>query len=91
MYSLWTQNIKDPEEKVSFEGSILGSKRVLNRLKDLIDAEKNGVEYTEQDHKSFDTPNWQYKTAYFFGYLSALNWIRRLIDLDQQKDIKNDG
>ena len=90
MYSLWTQNIKDPEEKVSFEGSILGSKRVLNRLKDLIDVERSGVDSVEQDHKSFDTPNWQYKTAYFFGYAAALMWIRRLIDLDQQKAITNE-
>jgi len=90
MYSIWTKNIKDPEEKVSFESSILGSKRVLNRLRTLIDEEKTGLDFTEQDHKSFDTPNWQYKTAYFFGYAAALMWIRRLIDLDQQKDITNE-
>ena len=90
MYSLWTKNIKDPEEKVSFESSILGSKRVLNRLKDLIDEERKGVEFVEMDHKSFDTPNWTYKMAYFFGYAAALMWIRRLIDLDQQKDLTNE-
>lgn len=90
MYSLWTKNIKDQEEKVSFEGSILGSRKVLNRLKDLIDEEKKGVDFVEMDHKSFDTPNWTHKTAYFFGYAAALMWIRRLIDLDQQKDIVNE-
>lgn len=90
MYSIWTKNIKDQEDKVSFESSILGSKKILDRLKNLIDEERTGLEYTQQDHKSFDTPNWQYKTAYLFGYMSALMWMRRLVDLDQQKAITNE-
>ena len=90
MYSIWTKNLKDPEEKNNFESSILGSKKVLERLKEILDEERLGLDYTEMDIKSFDTPGWDYKQAYKNGYRAALKYADMLINLDNQKVADNE-
>lgn len=84
MYVDWTRHLSDPKEKESFEQSILGAKRVLERLKALIDERQFSMESIEKGLKQFDNPNWAYKQAFNNGLKSAYETIKKLIDLDNQ-------
>lgn len=85
MYIAWTKHIKDSEEKERFENSILGSKSVLNRLKDILDESEIELNRAETDPRNYETPNWDYRQAHNNGYRQCLSVVRKLIDLDQQK------
>ena len=84
MYTLWTQHIEDPKEKVEFEKSIIGSKRVLNRIKDITNDLEKDLNWGEVSPKNYDSPSWAYKQAHSNGYRQCLNVIKKLVDLDQQ-------
>lgn len=86
MITAWTKNIKDPVEKDRFVLSIQGSKPILDRLKELLKEDEIGLDRSETDIKTFDTPGWDYKQAYKNGYRKCLQMTNELIDLDQQKD-----
>lgn len=85
MHLGWFKHLKDPSEQERFQNSIYGAKEVLNRIKTIIEEEERDLYQTERDSRSFDTPNWAYKQAYKNGFLSALNIIKKLVDLDQQR------
>ena len=85
MYTKWTQHIQDPEDKVHFENKILGSTSVLERLSQILTEEQNLLDRSEMDIKTFDLPNWEYKQAYKNGYRAALEVVKKLINLDQQR------
>jgi hypothetical protein len=85
MYTKWTQHLKDEEEKARFENTILSSKKVLDRLIQILDEEEQALDRSELDIKSFDHPGWAYKQAFKNGYRSSLGVLKKLIDLDQQK------
>jgi len=84
MYIDWTRHISDPKEKEAFEQSILGSKRVLERLMELMDERELSIDVSERGLKQFDNPNWAYKQAFNNGFKSCLGIVKTLIDLDQQ-------
>lgn len=84
MYTKWTQHISDPEQKSRFENTIISSRPVLDRLKELLKEEERGLDRSEIDIKTFDQPNWEFRQAYKNGYRSSLNILMKLIDLDQQ-------
>ena len=90
LYQQWTSHIKDPNEKFDFEKSIFGSRRILDRLRQLLKEEENSLEASELSVASFDSPNWAYKQAYKNGYRSCLNVLKKLIDLDQQENTNDD-
>jgi hypothetical protein len=81
----WTQHLKDPEERTAFESSILGSKRVLNRLMEILQEDETALDRSEIDIKTFEHPNWAYKQAYKNGQRNCIANLKKLIDLDQQK------
>lgn len=85
LYQQWTNHIKDDSDKEEFTKAIYGSKRILNRLRDLLQEEENSLEASELSAASFDKPNWAYKQAYKNGYRSCLNVLKKLIDLDKQE------
>lgn len=84
MYTTWTKHINDPDNKSKFEGAILNSKEVLDRLVEIIKETEEAVDRTETDIKDFDNPNWSHKQAFKNGYRSGLLFVKKLIDLDQQ-------
>ena len=85
MYSKWTSHIKDDTEKQNFRLEVLSSKRVLERLKQVLDEENSTLDHSEVDVRQFDQPNWEYRQAFKNGYRSALSIQKKLIDLDQQE------
>lgn len=88
MYIKWTSHLQDQEDKKSFEQNIRGARSVLERLKDILDEEEKGLDRSEMDIRTFDLPNWANRQAYKNGYRSALSNLKKLVDLDQQKDTK---
>ena len=84
MYVDWTKNLKDKEEKERFENSLLGSKHLFSRMKDILDEYEKSLNRSETDLKSFDQPNWDYKQAYKNGYRACLYKIQELITVHQE-------
>ena len=84
MYTMWTKHLEDPQERVEFEKTIFGSKRVLNRLKDILKEQEDALNIGEVSPKNYEVPNWDYKQAHSNGYRQCLNVLKKLVDLDQQ-------
>lgn len=81
---MWTKHLEDLNEKAEFEKTVLGSKRVLNRLKDILNEQEEALNINEVSPKNYEIPNWDYKQAHSNGYRQCLNVLKKLIDLDQQ-------
>ena len=84
MYTVWTKHLEDIEEKQKFEKYVLGSKRLLNRLKDILQEQEDALDIGEISPKNYDSPSWAYKQAHSNGYRQCLNVLKKLVDLDQQ-------
>ncbi len=87
MFSVWTKHLKE-EEKEGFQKRVLGAKKVLERLKELLSEDYQGLDRIETDSRVFDKPNWDYRQAYANGYKACLKQYIKLVDLDQQKEIQ---
>jgi len=85
MISKWTSHLKDPEEKQRFESSILGSKRVLDRQKEIIDEMISELNIAETSPKNYEIPNWDYRQAHNNGYRQCLNVMRKLITIEEDQ------
>jgi len=85
MYTKWYSHIKDPEAQERFRNQILSAKPVLERLATLLKTELDGLDRSELDIRTFDQPNWDYRQAFKNGCRAELNFMTKLIDLDQQE------
>jgi hypothetical protein len=85
MYSVWTRHLKTDQEKQEFEKYVKGSKHLLERQMQILKEEEDNLDRSELDIKSFETPNYMEKQIFKNGYRSALQFMNKLIDLDQQK------
>jgi hypothetical protein len=83
MISAWTKHLKDEAEKERFKNSLLGSKTVLNRLKDLIKEMAEDQDQIERDKRIYESPNWAYKQAHLNGFRDCLEKVNKIITLDQ--------
>lgn len=86
MFTTWTKHISDPNEKERFERHIQSSKPVLDHLINLMDENEKSLDILELSEKDFDKPNWANKQAFRNGQRSVLRSMRKLINLDQQRD-----
>ena len=78
MYTDWTKNLKNQEDKDRFENSLIGSKIVMDRLVELIDEYEKSLTRSETDVRTFETPGWAYKQAYKNGYRACLQKMKEL-------------
>jgi hypothetical protein len=85
MILAWTKDLKTEEDKERFLKSLRSSKKVLERMKELLEEEKNSLESAEISHKIYDSPNWEYRQAHTNGFKAALRMITKLITLDQEE------
>jgi len=85
MISAWTKHLKTEEDKERFKNKLKGSKVVLERLQELLDEEKSGLETAEISSKIYDSPNWDYKQAHTNGFKAALKMVSKLITLDPKE------
>jgi hypothetical protein len=86
MYTKWTQHLKDPEEKQRFVNEILSSKHVLEHLMALLDEEEKVLNRSEIEPTAYNVPSWPYFQAHKNGFRQCLYKIKKIIDLDQQKE-----
>lgn len=84
MYTVWTKHLKDEEVKKQFESSLLGSRVVLERAVQILKEEDDSLTKAELNHKIYDLPNWDYRTAHDNGFKAGLRTAMKLLDLDQQ-------
>jgi hypothetical protein len=85
MISAWTKHLDTPEDKERFQKEILGSKRVLDRLSQLINEIEVDQDMIERNPKMYELPNWDYRQAHLNGYKQCLKTITTIINLDQGK------
>lgn len=83
MYSKWTENLTNQDEKVKFQAMVKSSVDVLDRLTSILNDEENALTRSELNVSSYDNPNWANKQAYQNGYRACLQVVKKLINLDQ--------
>jgi hypothetical protein len=89
MYSRWTQHLNTEEEKERFRNEIHSARRVLERLKDMVDEDLSMMDKSEQDQRIYDLPNWDYRQAHKNGGRQYATQMYNLVNLDHQKGPKN--
>lgn len=82
MISAWTKHLKTEDEKTRFKSEILGSKRVLERLQDLLKEAENELDAVETDTKKYDSPGWAYRQADRNGFRKAIKIVQKIITVD---------
>lgn len=85
MYVEWTKHIKDPDDKSNFEQQILSAKPVLQRLKQILEEKESSIDRSETSILVYDTPNWAERQAHKNGNRESILFLKKLVDLDQQK------
>jgi hypothetical protein len=85
MYQQWTSHLTTDKEKEQFEKNVYGAKKVLNRLKALLDDEEKALDTVELDNKNYAIANWAFLQADIVGAKRIIKKLKKLIDLDQQQ------
>ncbi len=80
----WTNHLKDPEEKKRFRSYIMNSRGVLERLGELMKQKETELNQVETSPTTYDSPSWAALQAHRNGYRECLNYITKLITLDQK-------
>lgn len=88
LYRDWTSHIENEQDKKDFTNEVYRARRVLARLKSMLDIREYTVDKSELTVKDFDVPNWAEKQAFRNGVRSGLNIAMNYIDLDKQKENK---
>jgi hypothetical protein len=89
MLTEWTKNLSTPTDKEYFQNRILGAKDVLDRLIVLINEKEQTLDRSEMSIEVYNTPCWENRQAHKNGNREAFHWLRKLINLDQQRDIND--
>jgi len=82
MYLGWTKHLKSPKEQEEFSKYIRGSKALFERLKQIVEEEKQTIEITSLD---FDNPNWAIREAFNKGQHQSLNKILKIINIEDNR------
>lgn len=78
----WFSHLSNPKDKESFKKSLLGSKIVLDRLKEICYNKINSGE--KASVMDYDNPSWAYRQAHLNGYLQAYREISELCKVSDQ-------
>lgn len=84
MYSVWTKDAKDIEEKERLQRSIQNSNWLLERLSTILDTMVADLDSSERSLKTYELPNWDYRQAHNNGYRQAISLVQKLITLDRE-------
>ncbi len=90
MIMLWTNHLDTDEDKDRFRKIVSGSKTVLDRLKDIIEERESVINSIETGVEIYTKPGWDALLAHYNGEKASLSFVKKLINLDQQKEIFND-
>lgn len=90
MITKWTSHLQTDKEKEDFEKEVQGAKRVLDRLKTMVEEQEKELNQAEINTKNYEIPNWDYRQAHNNGYRQCLHIMKRIVDLDQRILLPND-
>jgi superfamily I DNA and/or RNA helicase len=90
MYTIWTSHLDEEATKDRFRMSVSAAKTILDRLKDIISEREQVINSIETGVEIYSKPGWDALLAHYNGEKAALKFIKKLIDLDQQKETFND-
>ena len=85
MYVEWTKHLQEPQDKENFKNEVFGAKRVLERLVQILQEKELDLDRSETSILTYNTPNWAERQAHKNGNRESLSWLKKLVDLDQQK------
>lgn len=81
MKSIWYSHLKTVDEQEEFKKNVLGSKIVLDKLKEIVyNKSKSQEKSTTAD---YDSPSWAYRQADKVGYSRALEEIMSILTMDE--------
>lgn len=80
MKIVWTEHLKDPEEKSKAASSIRASKTLINRFIEILQKEKEELQRRRVSSKEYDNPNWAIKQADFNAEERHINKMLDLFD-----------
>lgn len=86
MMGAWTKHLRTSEEKERFESRLQGSKDVFERLTQLINEEEAQITSAELSLDVYKMPGWSALMGDQRGERRMARKIKRLINLDQQKE-----
>ncbi len=84
MWVEWAKHLRSAKEKEDFEHYVLGSKALLNRLKDIVEEKEKALDRSELSIETYSIPSWDYRQAHKNGNRESLQWLKQLVDLDRQ-------
>ena len=90
MYTRWTSHLATNEEKERFKRDIYSAKSVLERIIAIVAEDKEQLDRSEENIKSYTVPNWDYLQAHRNGMAAYMREMQTLLNLDQQKGTIND-
>lgn len=84
MFTRWTEHLQDSEDKETFLRDLLASRRVVERIYQMIKEDDERLSRTELSQKAYDTPNWDYRQAHKNGRREYIHEMLTLTNLDKQ-------
>lgn len=84
MKTIWTDHLRDQDEKAQFEKSLRHSSWILEHIGTLLGRMEKSLDKQELSPRAYDQPNWDYRQAHANGFRQCLNNIKDLINLDQK-------
>ncbi len=82
MLTRWTQHLQDPQEKETFKTDIKSSRRVLERLYDMIEEDEKALDRSEVNPAGYNEPSWAYHQAHKNGLRQYINQMKTILTLD---------
>jgi hypothetical protein len=86
MITQWYSHLKDEDEIKRFKLTISNSKTAFDRLKDLIEDREKAINSIETGVEIYTKAGWDALLAHYNGEKASLKYVKRLIDLDQQRE-----
>lgn len=90
MYTRWTAHLNTEEDKQRFKKDIYSAKSVLERICAIVAEDKENLDRSEENIKSYTVPNWDYLQAHRNGMAAYMREMQTLLNLDHQKGTIND-
>jgi hypothetical protein len=82
MITAWTKHLSTEDEKERFKNQILGSKTVLDRLKDILSEMSIDQDRIERNPEIYNIPNWDYRQAHLNGFKDCLNKLNKILTVE---------
>lgn len=79
IHQSWIRHLPNEEERANFKKTLLASRHVLRRLREILEEERTRLANQETSEKDFEDPNWSHKQAYRNGERKGLKYVEDLL------------